>query len=112
MTQTQIVELLRTLNRRHGTGLLYISHDLVSVLQLCERMLVLEAGTLVESLSLQPLAEPQHPASRALLASLPVPANVLMGFRTPPGVAHDTPPDRSLSSDWGQPQTRVVGLTS
>lgn len=39
VTQTEIVRLLRQLNRRNGTAMLYISHDLVSVLQLCDRLL-------------------------------------------------------------------------
>ncbi len=81
VTQAQIVELLRSLNRRYGTALLYISHDLVSVLQLCERMAVLDGGTIVETLAIDALDRAQAPASRALLASLPVPADVLLRFR-------------------------------
>jgi ABC-type dipeptide/oligopeptide/nickel transport system ATPase component len=50
VTQTQIVDLLKKLNRRHGTTLLSISHDLVSVLQLSDRIAVLDGGTIVESL--------------------------------------------------------------
>jgi len=46
VTQAQIVELLGKLNRRHGTTLLYISHDLMSVLQISDRIAVLEAGRL------------------------------------------------------------------
>jgi ABC-type glutathione transport system ATPase component len=82
VTQTQIVELLRRLNRRHGASLLYVSHDLVSVLGLCHRIAVLEAGTIVESLNVGDLENAQHPATRRLLGTLPVPAEVLLRYRS------------------------------
>lgn len=82
VTQTQIAELLRRLNRRHGASLLYVSHDLVSVLGLCHRIAVLEAGTIVESLNVEDLNRAQHPATLRLLATLPVPAEVLLRYRS------------------------------
>lgn len=81
VTQTQIVELLRRLNRRYGASLLYVSHDLVSVLGLCHRIAVLDAGTIVESLNVEGLGCAQHPATRRLLEALPVPAEVLLRYR-------------------------------
>ncbi|HTW62492.1 MAG TPA: ABC transporter ATP-binding protein [Terracidiphilus sp.] len=83
VTQTQIVQLLRTLNRRHNLTLLYISHDLVSVLQLADRIAVLDAGSIVENLPITEIAHAQHPATLALLNALPVPAEVLLRFRSP-----------------------------
>jgi ABC-type glutathione transport system ATPase component len=83
VTQTQVVELLRTLNRRHDVTLLYISHDLVSVLQLADRIAVLDSGSIVESLPVTELARAQHPSTLALLHALPVPAEVLLSFRGP-----------------------------
>jgi ABC-type glutathione transport system ATPase component len=83
VTQTQIVQLLRTLNRRHNLTLLYISHDLVSVLQLADRLAVLDLGSIVESLRVTELAYAQHPTTLALLNALPVPAEVLLSFREP-----------------------------
>jgi peptide/nickel transport system ATP-binding protein len=82
VTQTQIVELLRRLNRMHGVSLLYVSHDLVSVLGLCHRISVLDAGTIVESLNVADLGHAQHPATRRLLQTLPVPAEVLLRYRS------------------------------
>ena len=82
VTQTQIVALLRRLNRRHGVSLLYVSHDLVSVLGLCDRIAVLDAGTIVESLSVEDLDGARHPATRRLLQTLPVPADVLLRYRS------------------------------
>jgi ABC-type glutathione transport system ATPase component len=81
VTQTQIVALLKRLNRRHGTTLLYISHDLVSVLQLSDRIAVLHAGTIVESLGVSELGQARHEATLALLKALPVPPEVLLRFR-------------------------------
>ena len=81
VTQTQIVSLLRKLNRRHGTTLLYISHDLISVLQLSDRIAVLHSGTIVETLDVNELSSAQQQATRALLAALPVPPDVLLRYR-------------------------------
>jgi ABC-type dipeptide/oligopeptide/nickel transport system ATPase component len=81
VTQTQIVELLKTLNRRHNVTLLYISHDLVSVLQLADRIAVLDAGLIVENLPVAQLTCAQHAATLALLNALPVPVEVLLRFR-------------------------------
>jgi ABC-type glutathione transport system ATPase component len=81
VTQAQIVDLLRRLNRTHGATLLYVSHDLVSVLQLSDRIAVLNEGTIVECLPAGDLGEARHPATKALLNALPVPPDVLLGFR-------------------------------
>ena len=83
VTQAQIVQLLRTLSRRHHVTLLYISHDLVSVLQLADRVAVIDRGALVESLPVAELARAQHPSTLALLHALPVPVEVLLSFREP-----------------------------
>lgn len=81
VTQTQIVGLLKRLNRRHGATLLYISHDLISVLQLSDRIAVLHAGAIVETLNVGEIAAARHQATRALLAALPVPPDVLLRYR-------------------------------
>jgi len=81
VTQTQIVELLKRLKRQHGTTLLYISHDLVSVLQLSDRIAVLDAGTIVESLAIGDIGQARHPATLALLQALPVPPEILLSYR-------------------------------
>jgi ABC-type glutathione transport system ATPase component len=78
ITQVEIVKLLRGLSRRHGTALLYISHDLISVLQLCERFAVLDGGAIVESVQVAQIDRVQHPATLSLLGALPVPASVFL----------------------------------
>jgi peptide/nickel transport system ATP-binding protein len=81
VTQTQIVDLLRKLNRRHGTSILYVSHDLVSVLQLADRIAVLDGGSIAETLAVPDIDKARHPATIGLLATLPVPPEVLLAYR-------------------------------
>jgi len=78
VNQAEIVKLLRGLSRQHETALLYISHDLMSVLQLCERFAVLEGGVLVESVEVAQIDRAKHPATLSLLGALPVPASVFL----------------------------------
>jgi ABC-type glutathione transport system ATPase component len=78
VTQVEIVRLLRQLNRNNGTALLYISHDLVSVLQLSSRLAVLHSGVIAECLQVAQIEQARHPATLSLLRSLPAPARVLL----------------------------------
>lgn len=80
VTQTQIVDLLRRLNQTHGSSLLYVSHDLISVVGLCHRIAVLDAGSLVEDLPVENLSQARHPATTRLLSALPVPVEVLLRY--------------------------------
>jgi ABC-type glutathione transport system ATPase component len=84
VTQAQIVDLLRGLSRDHGATLLYVSHDLVSVLRIADRISVLESGTIVETLPLDRIAAARHPATLKLLSTLPVPPSVLLSYRNRP----------------------------
>jgi peptide/nickel transport system ATP-binding protein len=81
VTQTQIIGLLKRLNRQLGATLLYISHDLVSVLQLADRIAVLSEGSIVENLPVDRIDQARHPSAQALLHALPVPPDVLLGYR-------------------------------
>lgn len=81
VTQSQIVDLLKNLNRRHGMTILYISHDLTSVIRLCDRVAVLHEGSIVEDLPVGRLSDVRHPAAVSLLRALPVPPEVLLRFR-------------------------------
>lgn len=81
VTQVQIVGLLRRLSRSHNAALLYVSHDLTSVLQLCDRVAVLDGGTIVENLPVSEFSNARNPAAISLLRSLPAPPDVLLRFR-------------------------------
>jgi ABC-type glutathione transport system ATPase component len=78
VTQAEIILLLQQLNRRTGTALLYISHDLVSVLQLCGRLAVLHDGTIAECVEVERVEQAQHPATLSLLNALPIPVGALL----------------------------------
>jgi ABC-type glutathione transport system ATPase component len=78
VTQAEIIKLLRQLSRRNRTALLYISHDLVSVLQLSNRVAVLHSGTIAEYLPVAQIEHAMHPATLSLLRALPVPIGVLL----------------------------------
>ena len=72
--QAQILALLRTLRSETGMALLLISHDLSVVRALCERVVVMQHGAVVESgLSVEVFANPQHPYTRKLLRAIPLP---------------------------------------
>jgi microcin C transport system ATP-binding protein len=68
--QGQVVELLRSLQRRHGLSYLFISHDLAVVRALAHRVVVLREGRVVEQGPAEALfAAPQVDYTRALLAA-------------------------------------------
>ncbi len=70
--QSQILELLRELRRRHRATIVLIAHDLGVVAQLCDRVGVMYAGQLVEVAPVEAIFRgPLHPYTQALLAALP-----------------------------------------
>ncbi|MEO3432803.1 ABC transporter ATP-binding protein [Inquilinus sp. CAU 1745] len=72
--QAQIVNLLRDLQARMGLTMLFISHDLAVVEFMCDRVIVLYLGRIMEiAPSEQLYAEPRHPYTRALLSAIPSP---------------------------------------
>jgi oligopeptide/dipeptide ABC transporter ATP-binding protein len=70
--QAQILELLADLRRRHSMAVLLITHDLGVVAEVSDRVVVMYAGQVVETGTVQQIfADPKHPYTRGLLASLP-----------------------------------------
>ena len=73
-TEAVILDLLRGLIAQRATGLLFITHNLGLVAQLCQRVLVLYAGEIMEDAAVAQLfASPRHPYTLGLLNSLPQP---------------------------------------
>ena len=72
--EAQIVELLAAAAREHGTAILFVSHDLGVVAQLCDRVIVMYAGRAVEQGTAEQIfGRPRHPYTQALLAAVPSP---------------------------------------
>lgn len=70
--QEQIVELLQKLNREKGTTIMFISHDLSLVRKLCERVVVMEDGKMVEmGLTEDIFNHPKEDYTKKLIASIP-----------------------------------------
>jgi oligopeptide transport system ATP-binding protein len=71
--QTQIIDLLRRLKNEQGLALVFISHNLAVVRELCDRVLVLYLGRMMELAPAHLLyAQPLHPYTQALFAAIPV----------------------------------------
>ncbi|SDT47957.1 dipeptide ABC transporter ATP-binding protein [Microlunatus soli] len=68
--QAQVLDLMRAQVREHGTALLFITHDLAVVSGMCQRVLIMKDGLIVESGSIdQVFSDPRHPYTRGLLAA-------------------------------------------
>jgi peptide/nickel transport system ATP-binding protein len=69
--QAQVLSLIDDLVRENGMGLILISHDLPLVARYCDRILVMNAGEVVESCSARDLHAACHPYTRGLLDAVP-----------------------------------------
>ncbi|MBS3849016.1 ABC transporter ATP-binding protein [Devosia sp. BSSL-BM10] len=69
--QAQVLDIIDDLVTRKGMGLILISHDLNLVSRYCDRILVMNAGTVVEECAAGQLDQAQHPYTRGLLAAMP-----------------------------------------
>jgi ABC-type dipeptide/oligopeptide/nickel transport system ATPase component len=72
ITQSEILALFARLNRESGMSILYISHDLPSVAEICHRIAILHQGEIVECAPTERIfANPEHPYTQRLIAALP-----------------------------------------
>jgi peptide/nickel transport system ATP-binding protein len=70
-TQAQILKLIRDLRARVNSAILYITHDLAVIAELCDRVAVMYAGKIVEDAPVDELfANPLHPYAQGLLESI------------------------------------------
>lgn len=72
-TQEQIIELMKRLNEKKGTAILFISHDLSLIETLCNRVIVMKDGDIVESGTTKEIFDnPKEQYTKDLLAAIPV----------------------------------------
>lgn len=70
--QAQILDLMRQLNEEIGTAILLITHDLGVVAEMCDRVIVMYSGQIVEEGTVREiLKDPKHPYTKGLIKSLP-----------------------------------------
>jgi peptide/nickel transport system ATP-binding protein len=67
----QVLAVLDAMVARHGSSLMFISHDLPLVMSFCDRVAVMVAGRVVETCAARDLANAQHPYTRGLLGATP-----------------------------------------
>ncbi len=71
-TQAQILELVKDIQRRHGTGVMFITHDFGVVAEIADRVIVMQHGKVVEQGTADDvIGKPQHPYTKMLMASVP-----------------------------------------
>ena len=73
-TRAQVIGLLKNLQEKHKVSVIFISHDLSVVRAVCDRILVMYLGRLVEIAGRDTLFDsPSHPYTQALISAIPVP---------------------------------------
>jgi peptide/nickel transport system ATP-binding protein len=97
MVQAQVLNVLSTLVRERGVGMLMISHDLSVLAELCDRITVMYAGRVVEEgPAALVFSRPLHPYTGALSAAFPRIGDPAARF-APSGLPGDPPDPRLLS---------------
>jgi ABC-type dipeptide/oligopeptide/nickel transport system ATPase component len=90
ITRAEVIDLLKRLNRQMNMAVLFISHELLSIAALCQRVAILQKGEVVESGSQEQIfCRPEHPYTRALVGTLPVELRI---FSSETGTQESRPP--------------------
>jgi peptide/nickel transport system ATP-binding protein len=70
--QAEVLDLIRMLCEREGMAVLFVSHDLAVIAELCQRVAVMRSGEIVEQGGVvDKLSHPEHPYTRELVAAVP-----------------------------------------
>jgi len=81
--QFQILNLIRVMKKKFGSSILYITHDMGVVAELCQRVAVMYAGSICEIADVMEIFKyPLHPYTKGLLESIPMPGKE---FKSIPG---------------------------
>ncbi|MCS7325521.1 MAG: ABC transporter ATP-binding protein [Thermoflexales bacterium] len=94
--QAQILDLMRELKEKTGTAIMLITHDMGVVAEMCDRVVVMYAGQVVEQADVKTIfTKPLHPYTKGLLGSIPVLGQLRERLDTIPGTVPnliDPPP--------------------
>ena len=98
MVQAQVLNVLKELQERLGLAMLFITHDLSVLAEVCDRIAVMYAGRIVEhGPAARVFKEPSHPYSKALAAAFPTIGD--RSFRlAPTGLGGDPPDPQAIPS--------------
>jgi peptide/nickel transport system ATP-binding protein len=98
MVQAQVLRLLADLQRDLGLAIIFITHDLSTLVNICRRIAVMYAGRIVEEgPNDRVFADAAHPYTRALAAAFPVIGDPRFRMN-PSGLPGDPPDPRNLPS--------------
>lgn len=90
--QHQILKQMRSLQEEYGTSIIFITHDLGVVAELCDRVVVLYGGLVMEEAEINDLFEnPLHPYTKGLLSCIPIADPKLARAHASTGVEGDLP---------------------
>lgn len=96
MVQAQVLALLASLRADHGLSMLFITHDLTVLVDVCDSLAVMYAGRVIEhGPSHRVLADPDHPYTAALAAAFPTIGDPASRMR-PTGLGGDPPDPANL----------------
>jgi len=85
--QAQILDLMRGLKDKTGTSIMLITHDLGVVAEMCERVVVMYAGAVVEEAEVRTLfSNPLHPYTQGLINSIPILGQIRERLDVIPGI--------------------------
>ncbi|MHA7263455.1 dipeptide ABC transporter ATP-binding protein [Arthrobacter sp. TMN-37] len=108
VVQAQVLDLLTSLVRERGLSLIMISHDLSVLAATCERIVVMQAGRIVEEgPSAEVMRNPQHPHTAALASAFPTIGDPASRLRLPTYTAPNAPTahDADRYNDGALPRT-------
>ena len=90
--QRQVLDIIRTMQREHGTSVIFITHDLAVVSEMCDVVNVMYAGRVVERAPVRALfSDPRHAYTRALQKSIPAMQRRGEPLHAIPGLPPDFP---------------------
>ena len=97
--QAQILDLIREMNEKRGTSVIFITHDLGVVSELCDKVIIMYTGRIVEQAPVRDLFKnPLHPYTKGLLAAIP-------------RITPDRPPLETIEGTVPNPTEKIEGCS-